>query len=252
MSLSASFNDDDNNASGPLQGTVTAITRLKQKEGDIFLLRIKPPAGFTYKAGQYVSVGFGKLFPRAYSISNAPGEDALSIHIKRTPGEVGLFLDAVLHVGDTVTLSPAAGTSTFDPADKRPLLIIGGGLGFTPLKAIAEAAVRRDQRATVHFFWGTNTPDEKYMRAYFEDMDEQYDNFHFHDINGQPVGEAAANKFKDLSGYRIFMAGPPAMVDATLPLLLARGASRSAISFDTPPPRKGLPPAPDNDNKRPA
>jgi CDP-4-dehydro-6-deoxyglucose reductase/ferredoxin-NAD(P)+ reductase (naphthalene dioxygenase ferredoxin-specific) len=245
MGLSASFNDKDK-PNGP-QGTVTAITRLKTGDGDVYLLRIRPPKDFTYKAGQYVGVGFGKLSPRLYSISNAPGEGELSVHIKRTKGEVGIYLEAVLRVGDEVGLSPAAGTSTFDPTDRRPILIIAGGLGFTPMKAIAEAAVRHDQNATVHFFWGTNKADEKYMRAYFEDMAEQYDNFTFHDINGTPVGEKAAQHFPDLSGFRIFMAGPPAMIDATLPLLRARGADDGAISYDTPPPRKNL--TPDNDNR---
>lgn len=250
MALSSSFNDNDRGTD--TQGTVTSISRLKLGDGgDVYLLRIRPPHGFSYKAGQYVGVGFGKLAPRLYSISNAPGEDTLSIHIKRTPGEVGLFLEAVLHVGDTVTLTPAAGESVYDPADKRPILIIAGGLGFTPMKAIAEAAVRHDQNATVHFFWGTNAPAEKYMRAYFEDMADQYDNFTFHDINGIPVGQATADHFGDLSGYRIYMAGPPVMVDATLPLLLARGAQAQSIFYDTPPPRRDISPASNSNDKRP-
>lgn len=230
MGLTTSFHAHDD------VPTVTGITRLRPGgDAEIFLLRIRPPAGFSYKAGQYVDIGFGKLAPRSYSIANAPGEDTIEIHIKRTRGEVGLFVASVLRAGDTVTLSAAKGGSAFDPADKRPLLLIAGGVGFTPLKAIAEAALRRDPDAPVHFFWGTERADEKYMRDYFRDMADQYDGFDFHDINGTPVGAATAATFDSLADFRIYMAGPPAMIDTTLPLLLARGARADAIFYDRAP-----------------
>jgi ferredoxin-NADP reductase len=218
-------------------GTVTAITRLRSGAHDIFLLRVRPPAGFVYRAGQYVDIGFGKLAPRSYSIANAPGEPDIEIHIKRAGGEASLFIASVLKVGDSVTVSPAQGDSTFDPAERRPVVAIAGGMGFTPMKAVVEAALRHDPDAEVHFFWGTNAPDEQYMRAYFEDMAGQYDNFRFHPVAGTPVGEAAAAHLRSLSGYRIFIAGPPPMISAVVPQLLARGADRAAISYDRLAPR---------------
>lgn len=238
MALSAQFNDNDKNA-----GTVTSISRIQAAGADIYLIRIRPPAGFSYKAGQYVDIGFGKLKPRSYSIANAPGENDISVHIKRAAGEASLYIASVLRVGDSVSVSEAQGSSIFDPADKRPLLIIAGGMGFTPVKAVAEAAIRHNQNAHVQFFWGAQNEHELYMRNYFEDIAENYDNFHFHPVIGTPVGDAAMKALPDLSGYRIFIAGPPAMVVSLLPRLITQGADAAAISYDAhnTPPAAGTP-----------
>jgi CDP-4-dehydro-6-deoxyglucose reductase/ferredoxin-NAD(P)+ reductase (naphthalene dioxygenase ferredoxin-specific) len=238
MALSAQFNDNDKNA-----GTVTSINRIQAGGAEIYLIRIRPPKGFSYKAGQYVDIGFGKLTPRSYSIANAPGEPEIVVHIKRAAGEASLFIASVLRVGDNVSVSPAKGSSTFDPNDKRPLLIIAGGMGFTPVKAVAEAAVRRNPDATVHFFWGAQNAHELYMSNYFEDMAENYDNFHFHPVTGTPVGDVAMKALPDLSGFRIFIAGPPAMVVSLLPRLITQGADAAAISYDAhnTPPAAGTP-----------
>jgi ferredoxin-NADP reductase len=232
MALTGQFNKNEAE-----NATVTAITRLQTGTAEIYLLRIKPWAGFAYKAGQYVDVGFGKLNPRSYSIANAPGEDSIEIHIKRASGEASLFIASVLRVGDQVRLSAAQGDSVYDPGEKRPLLVIAGGMGFTPAKAVVEAALRHDPDADVRFFWGTNQPEELYLRDYFEDMATQYDRFHFHPVSGAPVGDAVCAHYKNLAGYRIYVAGPPPMVSAVLPQLIAAGAERAAITYDRQAPR---------------
>lgn len=233
MALGAQFNDSNDKAAA----TVTAITRLQAGAAEIFLIRIRPPHGFTHQAGQYVDIGFGKLVPRSYSIASAPAEKEIEIHVKRAAGEASLYIASVLQVGDTVTLSPAHGHSTFDAHDTRPLLVIAGGMGLSAVKPVAEAAVHHNAAATVRLYWGTQTADEQYMRAHLEDMARQYDNFTFHAVSGAPVGDAVIRDMPDLSGYRIFVAGPPAMVAAVVPQLIARGAREEAISYDrhTPP-----------------
>ncbi|MBU0800761.1 MAG: hypothetical protein KKA05_07125 [Alphaproteobacteria bacterium] len=242
MALSATFNTPPQQT-----GTVTGITRVQAGAHEVYLLRIKPPLGFSYKAGQFVEIGFGKLTPRPYSIANAPGEDTIEIHIKRATGEASLFIASVLQVGDNVSLSAAQGDSIFDPTDTRPLLVVAGGMGFTPAKAVVEAAINHNANAEVHFFWGTNSADEQYMRAHFEDMAEQYDHFKFHLVAGTPVGEAVTAHFKNLGGYRIYVAGPPPMVSAVLPQLIAHGADRAAITYDRQAPRTSPGPVNDND-----
>lgn len=244
MALSAAFNDRDRRT-----GTVTSITRLHAGAAEIYLIRIRPPQGFTHKAGQYVEVGFGKLNPRSYSIANDPGEGDIEIHVKRAAGEASLYIASVLQIGDSVAVSEAKGSSVFDPADTRPLLIIAGGMGFTPVKAVAEATLHHDADARVHFFWGTQTADEQYMRAHFEDLARQYDNFSFHPVTGAPVGDEALRRFPDLAGYRIFIAGPPPMVVSMIPRLIAQGADATAISYDA----HNTPPAADvRDERRPS
>lgn len=219
----------------PYNAVVKAIHRVRAGAAEIFILRVAPPAGFAYQAGQYVEVGFGGLQPRPYSLANAPGEDALELHIKRTAGEAGLFVASILQTGDAITLSAPQGDNIFDPGETRPLLVVAGGMGLTPAKALIEAALRHNPAAAVTFFWGTRSSDEQYLRAYFEDMAAHYDGFSFHPVAGIPVGDALAGFYAapaNLSGHRIYLSGPPPMIAAILPQLQERGADPVAISYD--------------------
>ncbi len=48
--------------------------------------------------------------------------------------------------GDTVLLGPAEGAMTLGPGADRELLLIGGGTGLSPMKALAEEAAGADRR----------------------------------------------------------------------------------------------------------
>lgn len=46
------------------------------------------------------------------------------------------------------------------------------------------------------------------------------------------VGAAVAENFSDLDGWKTYVAGPPAMIDATAPLLIERGIRGADIHAD--------------------
>lgn len=212
-----------------------SITAIRDLYHGIRILHLRPDEALPWKAGQYITVGFGNHAPRPYSIANAPN-GFLEIHIKDS-GAGGASTYAVKHVkeGQSVRVGSPEGTSFYDNArdGTRPLLLIGGGLGVAPLKAIVEEALLKSKsRHPLYLYWGARHAAELYIADYFHGLAKMYENFHFIPVVGGMVGESAAAGFESLSGFSVFMAGPEAMIGATIPLLLKKGGEKAHIHYD--------------------
>jgi ferredoxin-NADP reductase len=74
---------------------------------------------------------------RAYSIASAPGEP-LAITVERLDdGEVSPYLTSEVRAGDAFELrGPIGGYFVWDTADGGPLLLLAGGSGIVPLRAM--------------------------------------------------------------------------------------------------------------------
>lgn len=201
----------------------------------IRILRLRPEGDFSWKAGQYAEITFGNHTPRPYSIANAPS-DTMEVHVKDSgAGGASTYAVKMLKPLETVRLGRAAGNSFFENKrdGNRPLLLIGGGLGVAPMKAIAEKALLKTKTAQpVYLYWGARHAAELYIADYFHGLAHTHGNFHFVPVIGGMVGESAAAAFDSLMGFSIFLAGPPAMTTATIPLLLQKGAERAHIHRD--------------------
>lgn len=208
------------------------ITTIKTVREDIRILHIRPEAPFFYRAGQYVEIGFHGLNPRPYSVAGITKDKDLEIHIKRGGGNASRYVLETLREGETVSLEGPYGENIYKPDDPRPLLLIGGGMGFAPLKAIIEDALLAGHESPIHFFWGSETADRQYCADLFQTYANRHENFYFTPVIGEPVGESAAAAFDDLSGYKIYIAGPPAMLAPTKRALEEKGAREENIFYD--------------------
>jgi nitric oxide dioxygenase len=122
----------------------------------------RPLPGF--KAGQYITVRINDAVataPRNYSLSDRPGQNYFRISVKREgplaatspAGIVSNFLHDQVNEGDVVELGPPCGEFTFaaDAARQRPLALLAGGSGVTPLMSMLECAVHYRVTAPIHF-----------------------------------------------------------------------------------------------------
>ncbi len=93
---------------------------------ELMLMWVEKPEGYTFKAGQYCTIGLDGI-ERAYSISSAPYEDSLELFVELVHLEDGGVLTPKLwelSVGDSMTIRPRAkGIFTFDPAYPDQLLV---------------------------------------------------------------------------------------------------------------------------------
>jgi ferredoxin--NADP+ reductase len=86
------------------------IVRRQDFTDDLFVLWLDPEVEFTFKPGQYITIGAGGL-ERPYSIASAPYEPLIELFIEFVLPEHGGKLTPLLyaqHVGDIVTIRPKA------------------------------------------------------------------------------------------------------------------------------------------------
>ena len=100
------------------------------------------PAWAGHRAGQHVDVRLtaedGYQVERSYSIASSPEDAALALTVERLDdGEVSPYLVDELRPGDQIELrGPIGGYFAWDAAEGGPLLLVGGGSGIVPLRAI--------------------------------------------------------------------------------------------------------------------
>ena len=119
----------------------------------------------TFKPGQYVTVKIDHpttpTSPRNYSLSDRPDTGYYRISVKR---EVGVTADGpsglisnYLHdevaEGSIVEVGPPCGEFCLEPADAgdRPIVLLSGGIGVTPVMAMLKTLAHRQVSTPIHF-----------------------------------------------------------------------------------------------------
>ncbi|WP_223069198.1 NO-inducible flavohemoprotein [Paenibacillus caui] len=147
----------------------------KDKESDVITsFYLKPQDGkpiASFKPGQYLSVKIqapGEPFTqiRQYSLSDAPGKDYYRISVKREDaapdkpaGKVSVYLHEQVNEGDILWLSAPAGEFTLDLQDARPVVLISGGVGLTPMVSMLNTLADRHPERSVTFIHAAQNGD---------------------------------------------------------------------------------------------
>lgn len=230
------------------------VVSVERATHDIRVLRLAVVSGgpFAFSAGQFASVAFDGLPARDYSMANRPDEPELEFHIRDTGGRVSRHVAQALRPGDAVTVTGPSGTAHLRDGHAGPILAIAGGSGLAPVKSIVETALARGMRQPIHLFFGARAERDLYLTDRFEALAAAHPTFRFVPVLSAPdgpqgrragpddlpgrrtgyVGEVAAAALPDLDGCKAYLAGPPAMVEATVPLLEARGLRAADIHAD--------------------
>jgi NAD(P)H-flavin reductase len=150
---------------------------------DIAVLTVQPEVRYDYVAGQSMAVEIPQRprMWRYFSPANAPREDgSIDLHVRRRPGGhvSGGLVDKV-GKGDVVHLgSPVGHRLTLPPGGDEPLLLIAGGTGLAPLKALIEHVAHRTQVGEhprrVALFTGARTTRELYDLAALEALEADH------------------------------------------------------------------------------
>jgi len=95
-----------------------------------------------HQAGQHVDVRLtaedGYQVERSYSIASSPEDDYLTLTVERLEeGEVSPYLVDELRIGDQLELrGPVGGYFVWEESLGGPLLLVGGGSGVVPFRAM--------------------------------------------------------------------------------------------------------------------
>ena len=101
------------------------VLRRQDITDDLLLMWIEKPEGFSFKAGQYCTIGRDGI-ERAYSISSAPHEEDIELFVELVPPPEGALTPKLweLGPGDKLTIRPRAkGLFTLKPSLPNQLLV---------------------------------------------------------------------------------------------------------------------------------
>jgi ferredoxin-NADP reductase len=127
---------------GRLSWQVATVARLVDETARTRSIVLDPPAWPGHKAGQHVDVRLtaedGYQAERSYSIASAPEDDHLVLTVERLEdGEVSPYLVDELRPGDELELrGPVGGYFVWEASLGGPLLLVAGGSGVVPLRAM--------------------------------------------------------------------------------------------------------------------
>jgi ferredoxin-NADP reductase len=141
---SAPSSANEPKAAGTNRFEATSVLAVLDEADAIKTFRLLRPDGFDFYAGQFVPIRVridGKPHVRCYSVSSAPETRGyLEISVRRQ-GAVSAMLHATLRPGAAVTVGRPAGTFVYPAGDDRPIVLLAGGIGITPLLSMLRHAV---------------------------------------------------------------------------------------------------------------
>lgn len=226
------------------------VVSMQRLADDVMRLYLKLPASedFRYLAGQYVDILLRGGGRRGFSIANRPGgENFIELHVRFVPG--GEFTSHVFaQMKERAILRVEGPLGTFFVRDdsSRPLLMMGGGTGFAPLKAMLEQLYASGPPTRpVHLYWGARHRAGLYLHEQVEGWVESRPGLRYTPVLSEPlpadhwhgrtgwVHEALAADYPDLSGFEVYMSGPPAMIRAARERFAAQGLPADQMYFDS-------------------
>lgn len=213
---------------------------------DVIQLMLKLPKGdnLRYLPGQYLDILLEDGRRRSFSIANAPNGETLELHLRVTPG--GRFAKWVLEDMQEkaiLRLEAPLGAFYIREDSKRPIVLMAGGTGFSPAKAMLEELLPKQSARSVHLFWGGRAQEDLYMDAEARAWLQQYPHFRYTPVLSEAgagwsgetgfVHEAVLRAYSSLSGQEMYLCGPPVMVQAGKRAFLDAGLDADHLFYDS-------------------
>lgn len=227
-------------------------TRVKTKEqlaSSVVRLHLSLPKGqrLQFLAGQYVDILLQGGRRRSFSLASAPHEEEhLELHVRHVQGGdfTGYVFDEMPE-RTILRLEGPLGTFFVREDSPRPMLMMGGGTGFAPLKAMVEHLINSGNTRPIHLFWGTRTAEELYMDDLPKQWAEQYDWFQYTSVLSEPesssnwdgetgfVHEALVRAYPELADFDVYMSGPPIMINSARDRFAEAGLPTNQLYYDS-------------------
>ncbi|HEX5340256.1 MAG TPA: CDP-6-deoxy-delta-3,4-glucoseen reductase, partial [Gammaproteobacteria bacterium] len=224
------------------------IARMEPLAHDVMAVYLKLPAvsRLGFLPGQYVDVLMADGHRRSFSLANPPHDDKLlELHVRHVPG--GHFTTEVfekLHEGALLRLQGPLGTFFLREDSTRPILMVAGGTGFAPIKAMLRHGWQQGLHREIRFYWGARARRDLYADELLRGWAASQPGFHYVPVLSEPrpeddwsgrtgfVHEAVMSDYADLSGFDIYLSGPPPMVEAARQTFPVHGADPRRMFSD--------------------
>jgi CDP-4-dehydro-6-deoxyglucose reductase/ferredoxin-NAD(P)+ reductase (naphthalene dioxygenase ferredoxin-specific) len=222
-----------------------SIARVERATRDVVVLTLDVESGgpFAFTAGQYASLEFPGLPARDFSMANVPGAAQLEFHIRCVPGGVvsGHVAERA-RAGEPVRVRGPFGNAYLREGHAGPLILAGGGTGLAPVLSILRAALARDPAREIAVYVGARDEPDLYATEVLDALARAHPSVRVERILSQPAGatarrtgflcDAIAADFPSFDGHKVYLAGPPVMIDTTVAALEGNGLTKRDIHAD--------------------
>jgi ferredoxin-NADP reductase len=222
-----------------------------------------------FKPGQFLTFALdiaphtsdGPAAPRAitrcYSLSDRPEPAHYRVTIKRVPAPAdhpefapGLssnhFHDHV-QVGDILRVKAPAGHFFIDPDPNVPAVLVGGGIGITPMMSMLRWCIAQQPQRAVHLYYGLRNSREHAFKQQLEEMAASHPALRLNIVYSRPSESDLQGRDYQHEGHvdvellrrtlphgrhLFYVCGPPAMMQTLVPALAAWGVPVDDIHYE--------------------
>lgn len=218
-----------------------------------------------YRAGQFLTFQFdlpdaeGEVRPvtRCYSLSDRHDPLVYRVTVKRIPsprdhpdlppGLVSNYFHDRVTPGTILQVRAPAGVFVMNDDARVPAVLIAGGIGITPLFAMASAALAVQPDRAIHLLYGVGDSRELVFEAGLTAMQERHPNFTVTIVQSCPLpGEAKADSLHEVGfidvallrrvlphgQHSFYVCGPPPMMASLVPALREWGVAADAVHYE--------------------
>jgi ferredoxin-NADP reductase/predicted pyridoxine 5'-phosphate oxidase superfamily flavin-nucleotide-binding protein len=208
-----------------------------------------------YEAGQFLPIrvsppGAKKPLMRTYTLSDAPNGRGYRLSVKRE-GAASQLLHGLLQ-GDVIEAVAPRGDFTFDHAGRRPVVMIAGGIGVTPLLAMLNDLLVNEGRTRHHnrifFIQGVRDGGAHPFREHLRAKAAKHTNFTYHarysaprpdDVLGEAhdsegrIDKALLQALLPLDDYDFYLCGPSGFMQSLYDTVRDMGVPDARIRFES-------------------
>lgn len=210
------------------------------------------PVGFQFKAGQSMNVTLlnppetdDKGNIRTFSIVSAPFENSLMIATRMRDSAFKRVL-RTMPAGTKLQLGRPGGQLILDDGGTGAMVFLAGGIGITPFVSMLRQAAHEGLTRKLYLFYSNRRPEDAAFLDELQQLQIRNPNYRFigsmteMEKSQQPwSGETGfidkdmlARVIDDISELTYYIAGPSAMVDAMLEMLVGAGVKEEQVRTD--------------------
>jgi|GEM_PF-157631 len=210
----------------------------RQPTDDVYELTFDKPRGMYYQAGQYMDFTMGhrnadfRGTRRSFSLVSAPHEDELRITFRSFGEQSSSFkrVLAGLEPGGRLRAANPRGDFVLPADASRPLLLIAGGIGITPIRSMVAALVASVQKRDVVLLYTARDEAHFLYRQEFEQAASAgvVSHFELHRVNDEEL----VSLVPDIAKRHAYISGSDSLIRTYNNQLRRAGVSAAAIHAD--------------------
>lgn len=214
----------------PVKTLPCRVQTLELVAPDVMRIRLRLPSAerMQFLAGQYIDILLKDGTRRSLSMANPPHDDSLlELHLRNYGGSFSEHVFTRMKEKDILRFEGPLGTFYLREDSDKPLVLLAGGTGFAPIKAIIEHAIHNRISRPMTLYRGARRVADLYLNELPEQWQREHGVIYIPVLSDAPpddgwtgrqglVHHAVMEDLHDLSGYEIYACGAPAMIDAAL------------------------------------